>query len=289
MGTAFDPAAGSTAAGKTALVTGANTGIGLETAVALAARGAHTILLCRDRARGEAALAAVRGRTGSSRVELLLADLASLASVRAGAKELLERHERLDVLVNNAGVWTGQRRTSPDGHELTFAVNHLGPFLLTSLLEPALAKGAPARVVNVSSTLHTSGRIDWDDLQLTRGWGAQKAYAQSKLLNVLFTRELARRLAPRRVTANAVHPGVVATDLARDFPWLVRKAIGIFFLSPSQGAEAQVWLATDPALDGKTGCYFHRKKETEASPAARDDEAARRLFRLSAELVGVPL
>ena len=204
--------------GKTVIVTGGNSGIGLETAVALAGAGARVLITARDRARGEAALAEVRRRGGRDDAELAVFDLADLASVRAGAAELLDRCPRIDVLVNNAGVVLSDRRETTDGLEATFAVNHLGPFLLTLLLLERIKASTPARIVNVASTAHKGARhgLDFDDLQSRHGYAGMLVYSKSKLANIYFTAELARRLAGTGVTVNCLHPGTVATGYGRD-------------------------------------------------------------------------
>ena len=276
-------------AGRVAMVTGASTGIGKAVAVELARRGARVVLVVRSAERGAAALAEVREAGGSeAAAELLPIDLASLAAVRAGAANFLARHDRLHVLVNNAGVFSMQRRTSADGHELTFAVNQLAPFLLTRLLLPRLVAGAPARVVNVASHAHYGARMHWDDLQLERSYPGhgRAAYGQSKLANVLFTRELARRLAGTGVVTNAVHPGVVATELVRRTPFFVRWGFRVLGLTPEQGAEGPVLLASAPELAEVSGRYFNRTREAAPSPAAADPDAAVRLWGICEQLTG---
>jgi NAD(P)-dependent dehydrogenase (short-subunit alcohol dehydrogenase family) len=277
--------------GRTAMVTGANTGIGRQVAAVLARQGAHVVMVCRSEERGRDALAEVRAAAtagdagGGGGAELLAIDLASLAAVRAGAAAFLARHDRLHVLVNNAGLFSMTRETSADGYELTFAVNQLAPFLLTRLLLPCLEAGAPARIVNVSSAAHRRARMHWDSLVETGGgYNGRVAYAQSKLANILFTRELARRLDPARCTANAVHPGVVATEIVRTAPLPVRWLFRIFGLTPAQGAEGPVRLASSPELAGVTGRYFDRTREAVPSAAARDDASARRLWDLCERL-----
>jgi NAD(P)-dependent dehydrogenase (short-subunit alcohol dehydrogenase family) len=277
--------------GKTVVITGGNSGIGLETAVALAGAGAKTIITARDPERGKAATEDIRARSGGD-VDLVLFDLGSFASIRAGAAEILDRCPRLDVLVNNAGVVLTDRRETSDRIEATFGINHLGPFLLTNLLLDRIKASAPARIVNVSSTAHQSPRagIDFDDIQATRGYRGMQVYGRSKLANIYFTTELARRLEGTGVTVNALHPGTVATGYARDGDargWL---AIGVkigkpFFLSPERGARTSIYLASSPEVEGVTGKYFVKCKPRQPSKAARDDEAARRLWEISEQLV----
>lgn len=279
--------------GKTVLVTGASLGIGTETAVALASMGALVVMVCRDRARGEAARDDVRRRSRSDAVELRLADLASLDDVRAVAGEFKRGHQRLDVLINNAGAYNAHRSTTKDGFETTFGVNHLGHFLLTGLLLDRLRESAPSRIVNVSSHAHKQARkgLDFDDLQSEQSYKAFSVYAKSKLANIYFTRELARRLDASKVTANALHPGFVASRFGRDgdagalggFAMVLGRP---FAISPEKGARTSVWLASSPDVEGQSGGYYYKCKPSTPTAAARDDEAARRLWAASEELVG---
>jgi NAD(P)-dependent dehydrogenase (short-subunit alcohol dehydrogenase family) len=278
--------------GKTVIITGANSGIGLETAVGLAQAGAKTVITARDRARGEAAVTDIRARSGNDEVELVLFDLGSIASVREGAAAILARTDRIDVLVNNAGVVLSDRRVTEDGFEATFAVNHLGPFLLTELLLDRIKKSAPARIVNVASTAHQGARkgLDFDDLQSTRAYGGMQVYSKSKLANIYFTTELARRLEGSGVTVNALHPGTVATGYGRDGDSSGLLAFGLkvikpFILTAAQGARTSIYLASSPEVEGVTGRYFVKNKARSPSRVAQDDEAARRLWKISEELV----
>ncbi len=278
--------------GRTVVVTGASSGIGKATAAALAGAGAHTVITARDRGRGQQAADDIRRASGSDAVELVLFDLGDLASVRSGAAELLERCPQINVLVNNAGLVLSDRRETSDGYEATFAINHLGPFLLTQLLTDRLVSSAPARIVNVTSDAHKSARggLDFDDLQSTRGYKGMKAYGRSKLANILFTTELARRLAGTGVTANCCHPGVVATGFARDGDTSGVLAFGIklikpFVLTPEKGARTSVYLASSPEVADVSGRYFVKCKEADPTAAAGDPEAAARLWAASEELV----
>ena len=275
-----------TMSGKTCLVTGATSGIGRETALRLAMLGAGVIMVGRDAERGAAAAAEIRRRVLSARVETLTADLSSLAQVRRLAGEVLARHDRLDVLVNNAGVIAVRRQLTADGLETMFATNHLSPFLLTSLLRGLLERSAPARVVTVASAAHKQVRtIPWDDLP--RG---APAYPLSKLLNILFTAELARSLAGTGVTANCLHPGFVRTALGRDvtgLPGSVVRLVLRFRPGPAAGAETPVYLASSPEVAGVTGEYFVKRKPAEPSALARDARAAARLWTLSEELTAL--
>jgi NAD(P)-dependent dehydrogenase (short-subunit alcohol dehydrogenase family) len=274
--------------GKVCVVTGATSGIGKATAAALARQGAQVVLVCRDRGRAQATAAELAGSAASPpRVEI--ADLSSMAQVRALAGRL-GALGRIDVLVNNAGFVAGRRRATEDGFEEAFAVNHLAPFLLTNLLEGKLTASAPARVITVSSDAHTAARLDLDDLQLEHGWDSWRSYSNSKLANILFTRELARRLAGTGVTANCAHPGVVRTGFGRSGSPLLRVGLIIarpFLLSPERGASTIVYLATSPDVAGATGGYYVKSQLREPSRAARDDDTARRLWELSEELTGL--
>jgi len=277
-------------AGRVCLVTGANSGIGKETAVGLAELGTKVVMVCRSRERGEAALADIRKRSRSDSVELLLADLASLDSVRALAKEFLEKHESLHVLVNNAGVAMVRRSETVDGFETTFQVDYLSHFLLTNLLLDQLKRSAPSRIVNVSSESHYGGHLKLEDLQMKRGYGVMKAYSQAKLAQVLFTYELSRRLEGTGVTANCLHPGAVATNIwSRPLGPLsfLGNVSRLFLISPRAGAETPVYLASSPEVDGVTGKYFDKKREKKSSAESYDSELAGRLWAESAKMTGL--
>jgi NAD(P)-dependent dehydrogenase (short-subunit alcohol dehydrogenase family) len=274
--------------GEVCVVTGATSGIGKATATALARLGAQVVLVGRDRGRGEATAAEVAA-AGALLPRLEIADLASMAQVRALAGRL-GALERIEVLVNNAGLMAGQRRVTADGFDEVFAVNHLAPFLLTSLLLGQLTAAAPARVITVTSGAHTGARLDLDDPQLERGWDGWRAYANSKLANILFTRELARRLEGTGVTANCAHPGVVRTRFGREARLPMRAAVTLgrpFMLSPQRGASTIVYLATSPEVAGASGGYYVKRQRREPSAAARDDATAQRLWQLSEELTGL--
>lgn len=275
--------------GKTLLVTGASSGLGLHVAIQLARRGGTVVMTARDRRRGEAALAAARARSGAGAVSLVLCDLGSQADVRRLAAACRAEHPRLDVLVNNAGSVSAVRKVTVDGLEQTFAVNHLGPFLLTNLLLDLLERSAPARVVNVASVAHRRGDLDFENLQYERGgYAVMKAYARSKLANVLFTAELARRMEGRGVAVNCVHPGVVATSIWSRAPWFARPLLAVakrFMLAPEEGARAIVRLAASPELEGRTGGYYERSELARPSRLAQDEALARRLWDVSARLV----
>jgi len=274
--------------GKRVLITGATNGIGLEAAVELARLGARMFLVGRDPGRTAAAVEQVKARSGSGEVSSFLCDFSSQASIRALAAEVLSGLDRLDVLVNNAGGVNKERRLTVDGIEATFAVNHLGYFLLTNLLLDRIVIRRAARIVTVASIGHRRGTLDFDDLGFERGYhGVMRAYGRSKLANVLFAAELARRLAGTGVTTNALHPGAVATNIFRRLPKPIEWLIKAFTLSPEKGAETSIYLATSPEVEGVSGKYFEKKREARISAIAQDDELARRLWDESARLTGL--
>jgi NAD(P)-dependent dehydrogenase (short-subunit alcohol dehydrogenase family) len=281
--------------GKTVLVTGATGGIGLVTAAELARMGASVVLTARSPEKGEAAASEVKRRSGSMDVEVLYGDLASLAEVREIAKNFLATHDALHVLVNNAGAMHMTRQETRDGFELTLGVNHLAHFYLTNLLLDTLKAsaraGSAARIVNVASMGHMGMWIAFDDLQLRRLYVPMFAYGQSKLANILHAFELARRLEGSGVTANALHPGLVATGFGRNesaFAPMMDAAqtfLRPFFLTPEQGAETSIYLASSPEVEGVTGRYFDSRRSIPAWFTAYDQAAARRLWDVSEELV----
>jgi NAD(P)-dependent dehydrogenase (short-subunit alcohol dehydrogenase family) len=275
--------------GKVVLVTGATSGIGAATVRELARQGAAVVAVARNPGRAAALVDRIQAETPGAAAETLLADLSAQADVRRLARQFKERHERLDVLINNAGAIFFRRQESADGVERTFALNHLAYFLLTNLLLDVLRASAPARVVNVASDAHRRGRVDFADLEGRTRYGGWSAYANSKLANLLFTYELARRLEGSGVTANAVHPGVVATGFGAG-GWqglLMRPFFRLFGLSPEEGARTVVYVATAPELAGVTGKYFIREMEAESIPASHDRAAAERLWRVSGLMTGL--
>lgn len=272
--------------GKTIIITGSTDGIGKETALGLARLGARVIMIGRNPAKLAAAVAEVRAATGNQAVESALADLSSQGSIRALAAELLERCPRIDVLVNNAGGIFKTRQETVDGLEVTFALDHLGYFLLTNLLLDRLKASAPARIVNVSSGAHLMGRIDFDDLQGRRRYSSWGAYGQAKLANILFTRELARRLQGTGVTVNCLHPGAVGSNFGGGMfkRGLMAGLSKLFILTPAKGAETSIYLASSPGVEGVSGEYFAKKRIAWSSPASREMAVAQRLWAVSEAL-----
>ena len=275
--------------GPVCLVTGGNSGIGKATAIGLAKLGATAVIVSRDRAKGEASLAEIRSTSGNQNVELMLADLSSLQSVRDLARDFAVKYRQLHVLVNNAGIFLPKRIRTVDGLEATFATNHLGHFLLTMLLIDTLKSNAPSRIINVTSSVHYRSKINFEDLQGEKKYGGFRAYGQSKLANVLFTYELARRLEGTGVTANALHPGVVRTGFGTDVFGVMAVALRIqapFVMSAAKAAKAAIWLASAPELQTVTGKFFSKGKEKRSSKESYDVEAAQRLWEISEELTG---
>ncbi len=276
--------------GKVCLVTGATSGIGEVAATELARRGARVLIVGRSPERCAATLERIRSSTGATAVESIVADLSSQADVRRLAEQVRERCDRLDVLLNNAGGMFLDRRESPDGIELTLALNHLSYFLLTEQLLPLLKASAPSRIVNVASDAHKGASIDFDDIQGRRRYRGWRAYQQSKLANILFTYELARRLEGTGVTANTLHPGFVRTNFFADFTgwvgFIMKLGASMIAISPEAGARTSIHLATSPDLAGVSGQYFVKSRPARSSPQSHDRAAADRLWRLSEELTG---
>jgi len=277
-------------AGKTVLITGASGGIGRATAVGLATMGAHLAITGRDRGRTAGAADEIRA-AGGGQVDVFVADLSDQGEVRRLAGEVLQRLSRIDVLINNVGGYWNTRHVTADGLEYTLALNHLAAFLLTQLLLDRLTQSTPARVVTVSSNVQAQGRIDFDDIQGMRSYSGARAYNQSKLANVLFTYELARRLPAESVTANALQPGVVSTSFGAEDPATVQRVFIPFLRplmkTPAQGAAMSIQLASAPDLDQVTGRYFANGKPKKSSPRSYDEAAAMRLWQVSADLVGL--
>ncbi len=270
--------------GKICLVTGATLGIGKETALGLARKGAHVAIVGRDEARTRETAAWIAKESGNPQVDFLVADLSSQAEVRRLAAAFDSRYPRLDVLVNNAGAIFMKRELTVDGVERTWALNHLAEFLLTRLLLEKLEASAPARIVNVSSDAHTAGVIAFDNLQGEKKYGGMRIYAQSKLANILFTFALARRLAGKGVTANCLHPGVVATGFGHNTPGLVNAVLNLarpFLLTAQQGAATSIYLASSPEVADVSGKYFVKCKPAKPSKQCADVALQERLWELS--------
>jgi NAD(P)-dependent dehydrogenase (short-subunit alcohol dehydrogenase family) len=277
--------------GKVCLVTGATSGIGEVTARELARRGAEVVIVGRSPERSAATLDRIRNETGATAIDTLVADLSIQADVRRLAGQVRDRCPRLDVLVNNAGGMYLTRRESVDGIEMTLALNHLSFFLLTNLLLPLIRQSTPARIVNVASDAHQGGVIHFDDLQFQKSYSGWRAYQQSKLANILFTYELARRLEGSGVTANTLHPGFVRTNFFQDWGgwvgFIVKLGASIVALTPEQGARTSIYLASSPEVQAVTGQYFVKEKPTRSSARSLDRDVAQRLWHVSEQLTGI--
>jgi NAD(P)-dependent dehydrogenase (short-subunit alcohol dehydrogenase family) len=277
--------------GKTVLVTGATNGIGFITARELAKMDAVVLMVARDEQKGRAKLEEIRKAVPNAKLELLLADLSSMASIRQLATNITAKYSSLDVLVNNAGAFYSDRRVSKDGFEMTFALNHIGYFLLTNLLLDTLKRGKNARIVSVSSGAHLGAKINFDDLQLEQKFSGWAAYCTSKLMNVLFTKELARRLAGTGVTANCLHPGFVNTGFAGGSSDLMGRMLNFVknfaAITPEKGAETMIYLSSSQEVANVTGEYFEKKKIAKVNPIALDSSIAKRLWDVSEKLTAV--
>lgn len=269
--------------GRTVLITGPTSGIGLVMAKDLARMGARVVLAARNASRASAVAAEIARSGGAA--EVLPIDLASFASIRQAAARFLASNERLEVLINNAGEAVARREVTVDGHERTWETNFLGAFLLTHLLLPGLRRAKKPRIVNVGSDAHRTGRLDWANLELEKGYGGYRAYANTKLALALFTRELARR--EPGVTVNVIHPGAIATNIWKPLPAPARWLIAVLLRSAESGAAPVVRLAIDPALDGVTGAYFSRFREARLAPAALDDASGARLWQIAEKATGI--
>ena len=274
--------------GKLAIVTGANSGMGMATVEALADEGARVIMLCRSEKRGREALAKLSEKK-ERQLELMLCDLGDYASIRSFVAKVKEKYKRIDILVNNAGFIALDRQETKEGLERQFGINHIGHFLLSTELLDLMGEGS--RIVNVASGAHKAGKIHFDDINLTRGFNVIKAYSQSKLANVLFTRELAKRVKERGITVNCCHPGAVATNMGVDretgFGKTITGILKPFFLTPAEGARTAIYLATDESVNDISGEYFYKCKIAKSSKRSKDMELARRLYELSEKLVSV--
>ena len=272
--------------GKRVFITGGNSGIGLVAASELAKQGAEIVLACKPSKKTDLAVSFLNSASSVPVINLDV-DLASLESVRNLAARFLEKYDSLDVLINNAGIFPPKQRFTLDGFEMQFGVNHLSHFLLTNLLMDCLEKTSPSRVITVSSTLHKKGEIAFDSFRGYEKYNSSVAYNNSKLCNVLFALELASRKVDSGVTSNVLHPGAVSTDIVRDLPWVVRKIIGMMFMSPEKGAKTTVMLASDPSMEKETGNYYDQTKLDECSPLGHDEELRKSLWDQSAELVNL--
>jgi retinol dehydrogenase 12 len=275
--------------GKVCLVTGATHGIGRVSACELARMGATVVVHGRNLKLCEETLHQIRSETGNDDVGVLLADLSSLSEVRALAERFMAKHQRLDVLINNAGAVFLRREETVDGYEMTFGLNHLSHFLLTNLLLDTLKKSAPSRIINVSSRAHEGAKMDFADLQMRRGYFGMRAYSRSKLANVLFTYELARRLEGTQVTANALHPGFVASNFGMNnmLMKLLKPIIGLVAIDECKGAQTSIYLASSPDVAQVSGKYFVERKAVESSKYSYDAEAAKKLWEVSEQLSGL--
>jgi NAD(P)-dependent dehydrogenase (short-subunit alcohol dehydrogenase family) len=287
------PTLNNTMQGKICMVTGANSGIGKATALGLAQMGASVVMVCRDRAKGEAAQSEIKTKSGNNGVDLLLADLSSQQSIHQLVENFKQYYTQLHVLINNAGVFMLTRRATPDGLEMTFAVNYLAPFLLTNLMLDVLKASTPARIVNISSGAHEAGYIKMDDLQAEKHYRPMRAYGQSKLALLLFTNELARLLEGTGVTANCLHPGFVATNIGQGGLGPIGRTVAKFILaflgiSPEEGAKTSIYLASSPDVEGVTGKYFVKSIPMAPASISYDESLQRQLWEESAKLVNLP-
>ncbi len=276
--------------GKTVVITGATSGIGKVAAERLAAMGARIVLIARSKARGQVTLAALRAAAPGVAHKVHYADLFKISEMKRASAEIAAEEPRIDVLINNAGAMFANRRLTEDRLEYTFALNHMAYFVVTEGLRARLIASAPSRIVNTASGAHQGASLDFDDLQSSHGYSVMRAYSRSKLCNILFTRELARRLQGTGVTANCLHPGFVASRFGDEAGGLISRFVSIaklFAISPEKGAETLIYLASSPSVAGITGAYFYQCQSVPPSSAAKDDQAALRLWERSAELAGL--
>lgn len=272
---------------KVCIITGATSGIGREAAFDIARKGIHLVLPVRNMSKGMTLKNEIAKQTGNQQVHLFECDLSSMDSIRKFCDDFLQKYNHLHILINNAGTWETRRKESADGIELTLAVNHLAPFLITNLLLNRMKKSTPARIINVSSKAHIRGNLNFQDLEGKNSWSSFGSYANSKLANILFTRELARRLNGSGITANSLHPGVVDTRLYHKMPSFLTSFFRLFMISPSKGSETIVHLALSPEVQQVSGEYFYKKKVRKPARQALDDTAARRLWEVSCEYTGI--
>lgn len=272
---------------KIVMITGANSGIGKATAIALAKMDATIVMVCRNLDTGQKVQKEIKRLTENDNIDLFQSDLASQAEIRRLVDQFKKKYTKLDVLINNAGIVRSKRIESIEGFEMNFAVNYVAPFLLTNLLLDLLIKSAPSRIINVSSEVHRNAKLDFDDLQSNKDYGAFKTYGKSKLALLLFTYELSRRLEGKRVTVNAVHPGVVKTNLGRDQSYFAQLFTKLFFKSPEKGAQTSVYLASSPEVKDITGKYFANKAPKKSSEESYNLENAKKLWDISIKLTGL--
>ncbi|MFN8578324.1 MAG: SDR family oxidoreductase [Candidatus Sericytochromatia bacterium] len=277
--------------GKICIVTGANSGVGKVTALELAKMGAEVIMVCRNQKKGEEALDEILIKSKNNKVKLMLCDFSSQKSIRAFVDEFKSKYDKLHILVNNAGLIIPERKLTEDGIELTFAINHIGYFLTTNLLLDLLKNSAPSRIVNVASDAHKAGHINFNDINYENNkYKSMNVYCDSKLANILFTKELAKRLKGTNVTANCLHPGVVNTNFANDYAekfGFIAKIVKSFLITPEKGAETQIYLASSSEVEGITGEYFDKKKIKTPSKEARDPEIAEKLWKISERMTNL--
>lgn len=272
---------------KLCVITGANSGIGFETTKELAAQGAFVVMVCRNEEKAEAARKAIINEIPDAGLAIVLCDFASMDDIRSAAGDISAQYEKIDILINNHGFIAKEYDTTVDGLEQTFGVNHIGYFLFTNLLLPQVKAAGKARIINVASTAHRRGEFDPDNIQLKTGYDNWKAYGNSKLFNILFTTQLAKKLEGTEVTANCLHPGVIASNFGQSSTWLVRvfyKFAGPLMKDNRQGAETTIYLATSPEVEDVNGAYFSNKKVATPSKIARDEEAAKKLWVISEEI-----
>jgi len=278
--------------GKVVLITGANSGIGRAMALGVAREGARVVMVCRNEKRGRKARKSIITESGNDQVDLMLADLSSRPSIRKLCSEFNASYDRLDVLVNNAGIMTGRRRTTAEGFEMQFFVNHIAYFMVTQLLFEKLRATAPSRIVNVASTAHSSGTLNFDDLQGEVAYKGHKAYANSKLANIVFTYELARRIRGTGVTANCVHPGVIHTNLLKNFNFFLNGLFHMlqrFFKQPEEGADTPLYLISSEEVAQTSGKYFKYRAVLGSSDESNDPQVQKRLWQVSEEIAGLSL
>jgi Dehydrogenases with different specificities (related to short-chain alcohol dehydrogenases) len=275
---------------RTCIITGANSGIGKVTATSLAQQGAILVMVCRSKEKGLIVLNRIKEKTRNPHIELIMADFSSQKDIRRAANEIKAHYPVIDVLINNAGAINDQRTETIDGYETTFATNHLGYFLFTNLLLDNLKAAPKARIVNVASEAQRMGKINFDDLQTKNGYTPMKAYSQSKLANIIFTFELAKRLKGTNITANCLHPGVVNTNFGKElkgFTGILFKLFSPFMRNADKGAETSIWLTTAPELEGISGKYYSNKKEIKSQPASYDAGIQKKLWEISEQMTNV--